>query len=65
MRFAPWIAVAFGLVGLACLPISAFLGVTPASDLWLDGAQLYLTLAVVIFLGYMAIGLVREFLQTT
>jgi hypothetical protein len=58
---APWIAAAFALLGLVCLPVSAFLGVTPASDLWLDGAQLYFTLAVVIFLGYVAIGLVREF----
>jgi hypothetical protein len=61
---APWIAAAFTLLGLACLPISAFLGVTPASDLWLDGAQLYFTLAIGIFLGYVAIGLVRDFLNS-
>ncbi|MEI9806120.1 MAG: hypothetical protein WDN48_19350 [Pseudolabrys sp.] len=59
-----WIAAAFAALGVVCLPISAYLGVTPASDLWLDGAQIYFVLAIVIFLSYMAIGLVREFLNT-
>jgi flagellar biogenesis protein FliO len=65
MRLAPWIAAAFALLGLVCLPVSAYLGINAASDLWLDGARLYFILAIVIFLAYVAIGLIREFIQTT
>jgi hypothetical protein len=60
----PWIAAAFALFGLALLPLAAFLGVTPRSDDVLFGAENCLILAVVLFLGYMAVGLVREFAQT-
>ena len=60
----PWIAAAFALFGLALLPLAAFLGITPTSDDVLFGAENSLILAVVIFLGYMAVGLVKEFAQT-
>jgi hypothetical protein len=60
----PWIAAAFALFGLALLPLAAFLGVTPRSDDVLFGAENSLILAVLIFLGYMTVGLVKEFAQT-
>ena len=60
----PWIAAAFALFGLALLPLAAFLGVTPTSDDVLFGAETCLIVAVVLFLGYMAVGFVKEFAQT-
>jgi hypothetical protein len=61
---APWIATAFALFGAACLTLSAFIGVTARSDEVLDAAQVSFITAAVIFLGYMGIGLLREFLDT-
>ena len=61
---APWIAAALAFLGIICLPVAAFLGVTPASDYVLDAAQISFILATVIFLGYMAIGLVKEFIHS-
>ena len=61
---APWVAALFALVGIACLPVSAFLGVTQASHYVLDAAQIFFILAAVIFLGYVAISLVIEFAQS-
>jgi len=60
----PWIAALFALFGIVCLPVAAALGVTPMSDEVLDAAQVSFITAAVLFLGYMAIGLVREFMQT-
>lgn len=57
----PWVAAVLALIGIACLPTAAVLGVTPASDYVLDAAQISLVLATVIFLGYIAIGLVIDF----
>jgi len=61
---APWIAAVLVAVGLACLVLSAFLGVIPTSDYALDAAQISFILAGVIFLGYMAIGLVTDFIRS-
>lgn len=60
----PWIAAAFALFGFGCLVLSAFLGVTARSDEVLDAAQVSFITAAVIFLGYIGLGLLREYLQT-
>lgn len=60
---APWVAAAFALFGAGCLTLSAFLGVTAVSDEVLDAGQVSFITAAVIFLSYMALGLLREFMQ--
>jgi hypothetical protein len=60
----PWIAAILALFGAACLPVSAALGITSTSDYVLDAAQISFILAAIIFLGYMAIGLVIEFIHS-
>ena len=61
---APWVATAFALFGVGCLFLAAILGVTPASDEVLDAAQVSFITAAVLFLGYMGLGLVREFMHS-
>ena len=61
---APWIAAVLALIGIACLPVSAFLGVTEASHYVFDVAQISFILAAIIFLSYVAISLVIEFAQS-
>ncbi len=63
LRAVPWIAAAFALFGLALLPVSAFIGVSATSDDVLDGAQNSLIVAAVLFLGYVAVVLGKEFVQ--
>ena len=58
---APWIAAILAVIGIVCLPVAATLGVTPASNYVLDAAQISFVLATVIFLSYIAIGLVIDF----
>lgn len=60
---APWVAAAFALFGTACLALSAFLGVIAVSDEVLDAAQVSFITAAVIFLSYVGLGLLREFMQ--
>ena len=59
----PWIAAAFAALGIALLPIAAFIGVDAKSDDVLDGAQNCLIIAAVLFLGYVVVVLGKEFLQ--
>jgi hypothetical protein len=61
---APWIAAILALIGIVCLPAAAVLGVTPTSDYVLDGAQISFILATIIFLGYIAIGLIADFVKS-
>jgi hypothetical protein len=58
------VAALLALIGIICLPAAATLGVTPASDYVLDAAQISFVLATVIFLGYIAIGLIADFRRT-
>lgn len=61
---APWIAAILALIGVVCLPLAAMLGVTSISEYVLDVAQYSFVLAVIVFLGYVAFGLVIEFRQS-
>ena len=62
-KSTPWIAALLALVGLACLPLAAFLGISKTSDYVLDIAQICLIVAVIFFLAYVAIALFKEFKQ--
>jgi hypothetical protein len=62
-RIVPWIAAAFALLGIALLPVAAFIGVSPKSDDVLDGAQNCLITAAVLFLSYVVAVLGKEFWQ--
>jgi hypothetical protein len=59
----PWISAAFGLFGIALLPVAAFIGMNPRSDDVLDGAQNCIIVAIVLFLGYVVVVLGKEFLE--
>ena len=57
---APLIATALAVVGGVFLLASAFLGVTPAADWTMFGAEACFVLAVVVFLGWFLAGCVSE-----
>jgi hypothetical protein len=64
LTLAPWFAAILAVFGIACLPVSSLLGTTSTSDYVLDAAQISFTLATIIFFGYMAIGLVSDFIHS-
>lgn len=54
------LAAALALVGFVLLAASAFLGVTNLADWTMDAAQVFLSLAVCIYLGYFLAACVAE-----
>ena len=54
------LAAALALVGFVLLAASAFLGVTHLADWTMDAAQISLSLAVCIYLGYFLAACVAE-----
>lgn len=62
-KSTPWIAALLALIGLACLPLAAFIGISNTSEYVLDIAQICLIVAVISFLAYVAIALFKEFKQ--
>lgn len=54
------LAAALALVGFVLLAASAFLGVTHLADWTMDAAQISLSLAVCIYLGYFLTACVAE-----
>ena len=56
----PWLAAMLGALGIVCLFLSALLGATSIADWTLDAAQAFIILAAVIFLFYVARGIVLD-----
>ena len=56
----PWLAAVLGVVGIVCLFLSALVGATSIADWTLDAAQAFIILAALVFLFYVARGIVLE-----
>jgi hypothetical protein len=56
----PGLAGVLGVVGIVCLFLSALLGATSIADWTLDAAQAFLVLAALVFLFYVARGIVLD-----
>jgi len=56
----PGVAAVLALIGIACVFLSALLGATSVADWVLDAAQAFLVVAALVFLFYVARGIVRD-----
>jgi len=56
----PVLAALLGAVGVVCLFLSALLGATSIADWTLDAAQAFLIVAALVFLFYVARGIVLD-----
>jgi hypothetical protein len=54
------IALLLALVGIICLPASAMLGVGTTADYVLDAAEIFLALAAILLIGYVAVGILLD-----
>jgi hypothetical protein len=57
---APIFAALLAVLGGLLLVVSAFLGVTPAADWTIFGAEASLVVAAVVFLGWFIVGCIAE-----
>ena len=61
----PKLAALLGGVGAVCLGLSAVFGATSIADWVLDAAQAFLALAAILFLFYVARGIVLDIANAT
>lgn len=57
---APKLAALLAVVGFVCILLAALFGVSNLSNWFLDAAQGFLVVAVIVFVAYVIAGIVRD-----